>query len=551
MLDPENQKPRNPQQSQGGDLSVDSVEKSGQNGAIATSDKDTQNVKMAKSRHAHKMAMRHPDKAHGVDNPIPRKPDWIRIKKGVPDSDGYRETKKAVQKAKVATVCEEAGCPNIGDCWSKNHATMMIMGGTCTRACTFCNVSTGRPENLSPFEPFNVAVGVFDLGLEHVVITSVDRDDLSDGGANHFVEVLNAIREKNPNTTVELLTPDFRGKGRGDDDGARIVARARPDVYNHNLETVARFYPDICPQSRYYYSIRVLDKVKEVDPSIFTKSGLMVGFGESEADVLQAMDDLRAADVDFLTIGQYLPPSSKHQALKEYVTPEQFKKYEQIAYDKGFLMVAASPMTRSSFHADEDFARLKNNRVTQAQRIAEIRAGRDKTTKKHLNYLEQLDSDVFEMEITSVPRLQNQFGSTLNYFHTLKTLEQVKIDDENAFTKVKLYIGLGETRNEVVQVLDDFKCADIDFVEVSVAPHNMRVESVATGDLDYYQRIANARSFAKIHVGDTEWAETISRQERASEFDTMRETRRNRQEQKRMVMEQMSQLKSKKSVASS
>ena len=542
MLDPENHNLSSDQPSKGAGLGVDSGVKSGQNAENA--------VQMAKSRHNHKMTMRHPDKAHAPDNPIPRKPDWIRIKKGVPDSDGYRDTKKAVQKAKVATVCEEAGCPNIGDCWSKNHATMMIMGGTCTRACTFCNVSTGRPEALSPFEPFNVAVGVFDLGLEHVVITSVDRDDLADGGAGHFVDVLTAIREKNPNTTVELLTPDFRGKGSGDKDGARVVAQARPDVYNHNLETVARFYPDICPQSRYYYSIRVLDKVKEVDPTIFTKSGLMVGFGESEAEVMQAMDDLRAADVDFLTIGQYLPPSSKHQALKEYVTPEQFKKYEQIAYDKGFLMVASSPMTRSSFHADEDFARLKNNRVTQAERIAEMREARDKTTKKHLNYLEQLESDVFEMEITSVPRLQNQFGSTLNYFHTLKTLEQVKIDDENAFTKVKLHIGLGETRNEVVQVLDDLKCADIDFVEVAVAPHNMRVESVATADLEYYQKTANARAFTKIHVSEDGWADNISRQQRASEFDAMRDKRKNRETQKRMVMEQMQNLKSKKSVAS-
>ena len=514
-----------------------------QSGQSLSTEPVSGDVKMAKSRHEHKMSMRHPDKAHGKDNPIPRKPDWIRIKKGVPDSPEFKETKKAVTKAKVATVCEEAGCPNIGDCWSKRHATMMIMGGTCTRACTFCNVSTGRPDALSPFEPFNVAVGVHDLGLEHVVITSVDRDDLSDGGANHFVEVLNAIREKNPNTTVELLTPDFRGKDKNGNDGVRTVAQARPDVYNHNLETVARFYPEVCPQSRYYYSIRVLDKVKEVDPSIFTKSGLMVGFGESEAEVYQAMDDLRSADVDFLTIGQYLPPSSKHQALKEYVTPEQFKKYEQVAYDKGFLMVASSPMTRSSFHADEDFARLKTTRTQQAKRIAELREQREKTMKKHLNYVEQLDADVFEMEITSVPRLQNEFGSTLNYFHTLKTLEQVKIDDANAFTKVKLHIGLGETRCEVVQVLDDLKCADIDFVEVAVAPHNMRIEAVATGDLEYYQRIAGARSFTKIHVGETPWADMITRQEQASQFDAMRDKRRIRDDEKRAVMAQMAQLK--------
>lgn len=507
-------------------------------GVVVGNSKGGGDVKMAKSRHQHKMKLRHPDKAHGVDNPIPRKPEWIRIKKGIPDSPQYKETKKAVAKAKVATVCEEAGCPNIGECWSKKHATMMIMGGTCTRACTFCNVSTGRPENLSPFEPFNVAVGVFDLGLEHVVITSVDRDDLPDGGAGHFVEVLNAIREKNPNTTVELLTPDFRGKG----DGVRTVAKARPDVYNHNLETVARFYTEICPQSRYYYSIRVLDMAKEVDASIFTKSGLMVGFGETEAEVLQAMDDLRAADVDFLTIGQYLPPSSKHQAVKEYVTPEKFKYYEQAAYKKGFLMVSASPLTRSSFHADADFARLKANRENQAERIAKRRILREQETQKHLKYLDHLDDDVVAMEITSVPRLQHQYGSTLNYFHTLKTLEQVKIDKEEYFTKVRLQIGLGETRAEVVQVLDDLKCANIDFVEISGAPHNMRAGAIMTDDLEYFAKMANARAFAKVHVAETPWHATHDRQSCAEQFDAMRDHRETREKRRQAVLAQMANL---------
>lgn len=496
---------------------------------------NNQSVAMAKSRHEHKMKSRHPDKAHAPDNPIPRKPDWIRMKKGIPDSPEYKRTKTAINKSKVATVCEEAGCPNMGECWSKNHATMMIMGGTCTRACTFCNVSTGRPENLNPFEPFNVAVGVYDLGLNHVVITSVDRDDLPDGGAGHFVEVLNAIREKNPNTTVELLTPDFRGKG----DGVATVAHARPDVYNHNLETVARFYTEICPQSRYYASIRVLDRVKEIDPTIFTKSGLMVGFGESDAEVYQAMDDLRSADVDFLTIGQYLPPSSKHQALKEYVHPDTFKKYEQVAYEKGFSMVASSPMTRSSFHADADFERLKSNRTTHAERIAQQREQRQQDMQKHLNYMEYLADDVAELEITSVPRLQAEYGSTLNYFHTIKTLEQVKINTPTTMTKARLQIGLGETRAEVVQVLDDLKCADVDFIEIAAAPHNMRANAIVAEDIEYFAKIAGARQFAKVHVGEQAWAENLNRQAMAQQFDEMRDKKKAENTRKQAILTQI------------
>ena len=296
---------------------------------------------------------RHPEKAHRAENPVKKKPDWIRVRAG--GSPVYEETRKIVAENNLVTVCQEAGCPNIGECWSKKHATMMIMGDTCTRACAFCNVRTGIPQPLDAKEPENVARAVAKLGLNHVVITSVDRDDLDDGGAQHFVETIEAIRETSPDTTIEILTPDFLRK-----DGAiELVARAKPDVFNHNLETVPSKYLTVRPGARYFHSIRLLQLVKEVDPTIFTKSGIMVGFGETRNEVLQLMDDLRAADVDFITIGQYLQPTSKHHELVEFVTPEQFKSYETIAYAKGFLMVSSTPLTRSSHHAGEDFAKLK------------------------------------------------------------------------------------------------------------------------------------------------------------------------------------------------
>ncbi len=296
---------------------------------------------------------RHPEKAHKPDNPIQRKPAWIRVK--APTSPVYHETRKIIRDNKLSTVCEEAACPNIGECWAKKHATMMIMGEICTRACAFCNVATGKPGALDPFEPTNVASAVAQLGLEHVVVTSVDRDDLADGGAAHFAAVIHAIREATPATTIEVLTPDFLRK-----DGAiEVVAAARPDVFNHNLETVPRLYPTVRPGARYFHSLRLLDQVKTLDPSLFTKSGMMVGLGEGETEVLQVMDDLRAAGVDFLTIGQYLQPTRKHHAIDRFVTPEEFKQYEAKAYGKGFLMVSSSPLTRSSYHAGDDFRRLR------------------------------------------------------------------------------------------------------------------------------------------------------------------------------------------------
>jgi lipoyl synthase len=296
---------------------------------------------------------RHPEKAHRPDQEVARKPDWIRVR--APTSRGYLETREIVKSNNLVTVCEEAGCPNIGECWDKKHATFMIMGEICTRACAFCNVATGLPTALDPEEPANVARAVRQMALSHVVITSVDRDDLDDGGAQHFVEVIRAIRETSPETTIEILTPDFLRK-----EGAleKVVA-AKPDVFNHNLETVPSNYLTVRPGARYFHSIRLLQRVKELDPSMFTKSGIMVGLGEERNEVLQLMDDLRTADVDFLTIGQYLQPTKKHHPVKKFVTPEEFKSYETVAYAKGFLLVSSSPLTRSSHHAGEDFARLR------------------------------------------------------------------------------------------------------------------------------------------------------------------------------------------------
>lgn len=305
--------------------------------------------------------VRHPEKAHKPDTEILRKPDWIRVK--APVSKGYQETRELVRSHKLVTVCEEAGCPNIGECWDKKHATFMIMGEICTRACAFCNVSTGRPLPLDMEEPANVAKAVKQMGLSHVVITSVDRDDLEDGGAEHFEKVIWAIREASPETTIEILTPDFLRKP-----GAleRVVA-AKPDVFNHNLETVPSNYLTVRPGARYFHSIRLLQRVKELDPTMFTKSGIMVGLGENRNEVQQLMDDLRTADVDFITIGQYLQPTRKHHRVVEFVTPEDFKTYETIAYAKGFLMVASSPLTRSSHHAGDDFARLRAARERKLQ----------------------------------------------------------------------------------------------------------------------------------------------------------------------------------------
>ncbi|MBS1088244.1 lipoyl synthase [Gluconobacter wancherniae] len=302
-------------------------------------------------------ALRHPEKAHRPDNPIQRKPDWIRVR--APNHPIYHETKALMRENRLTTVCEEAACPNIGECWSQRHATMMIMGEICTRACSFCNVTTGMPNRLDNDEPRRVAEAVAKLGLRHVVITSVDRDDLEDGGARHFAEVISSVRNASPGTTIEILTPDFLRK-----DGAlEIVVAAMPDVFNHNIETVPRLYPTIRPGARYYQSVRLLDGVKKLDPSIFTKSGLMLGLGEEKPEVGQVMDDFRVADVDFLTLGQYLQPTVKHASVKNFITPEEFDGYAATARAKGFLQVSASPLTRSSYHADSDFAELRDARA--------------------------------------------------------------------------------------------------------------------------------------------------------------------------------------------
>lgn len=301
--------------------------------------------------------LRHPEKARKADNPSPRKPKWIRVK--APTSRAYGETRRLMREHNLNTVCEEAACPNIGECWGNKHATMMILGEICTRACAFCNVATGKPGSVDPQEPENVGLSVAKLGLRHVVVTSVDRDDLKDGGAGQFVATIEALRKHAPGTTVEVLTPDFRDK-----DGAlEAVVHAKPDVFNHNLETVPRLYPEIRPGARYFHSLRILDQAKRIDPGLFTKSGIMVGLGEEKTEILQVMDDLRSADVDFLTIGQYLQPTPKHAGIVRFVTPEEFDELKKIGLSKGFLLVAATPLTRSSYHADSDFAVLKAKRI--------------------------------------------------------------------------------------------------------------------------------------------------------------------------------------------
>ena len=303
--------------------------------------------------------IRHPEKINKPDNISPKKPFWLKVK--APQGKVFDQTKGLLDDLNITTVCEEASCPNIGNCWSKKHATMMIMGDICTRACSFCNVATGKPNKLDLSEPIRVAKSVARLKLNHVVITSVDRDDLHDGGADHFVSTITDIRKYSPNTSIEILTPDFLKK-----DGAlEKVINAKPDVFNHNLETVPRLYPTVRPGARYFHSLNVLAKVKEVDPKIFTKSGIMVGLGESQSEIYQVMDDMRSADIDFLTIGQYLQPTIKHHKVERFVHPDEFDKYKKIALSKGFLLVSSSPFTRSSFHASEDFEKLKKIRINQ------------------------------------------------------------------------------------------------------------------------------------------------------------------------------------------
>ncbi len=303
---------------------------------------------------------RHPEKQSRADSPLLRKPEWIRVK--APVSKGYSQTRDIVRSKNLHTVCEEAACPNIGECWDKKHATMMIMGDTCTRACAFCNVKTGVPSALDGDEPRHVAEAVAEMGLKHVVITSVDRDDLTDGGAEHFAAVVTAIRQNSPDTTIEILTPDFLRK----EGAAETVIDSKPDVFNHNLETVPRLYLSIRPGARYFHSLRLLEKVKERDPKMFTKSGIMVGLGETREEVMQVMDDMRSAGIDFITIGQYLQPTRKHAAIDRFVHPDEFKSYETLARAKGFLMVSASPLTRSSHHAGEDFAKLQAARAARS-----------------------------------------------------------------------------------------------------------------------------------------------------------------------------------------
>ena len=299
------------------------------------------------------MTVRHPEKIHKKSNPIPRKPSWIRVK--APTSNSFKFTSDIVKKYNLVTVCEEAACPNISECWQKKHATFMILGDTCTRACSFCNVKTGKPGKIDIFEPMRIAKAVKELELEHVVITSVDRDDLFDGGAKHFVDVINCLRKECPNTTIEILTPDFLKKN----EAKNILSQSLPDVFNHNLETVPRLYPTIRPGSRYFVSLELLSDMKKRNAKIFTKSGLMVGLGETIDEIYQVMDDLRSADVDFLTIGQYLQPTEKHAKLEKFISPQEFNTFGKMAYSKGFLMVSSSPLTRSSYHASNDFKKLK------------------------------------------------------------------------------------------------------------------------------------------------------------------------------------------------
>jgi len=307
------------------------------------------------------MKLRHPEKEKNIPSPIKKKPEWIRSK--IVNSRVFFQTKQVVNKNNLVTVCQEANCPNITECWSKKHATFMIMGDTCTRACAFCDVKTGKPGALDPLEPFKISKAVKELNLNHVVVTSVDRDDLSDGGASHFKNVVNEIRKKNPNTTVEVLTPDFLKKG----NSFEKVLDAKLDVFNHNIETVPSLYTKVRPGSRYFVSINLLKTVKEKKPSLFTKSGIMLGLGEKKEEVIQVMDDLRSANVDFLTIGQYLQPSPKHFPLDRYVHPDEFKEFKKIAIAKGFLLVSSSPLTRSSYHADQDFKKLKEARTKQLE----------------------------------------------------------------------------------------------------------------------------------------------------------------------------------------
>ena len=308
-----------------------------------------------------------PSPDEGAIPPRQRKPDWIRVK--APVSKGYAETRKLMRELGLVTVCEEAACPNIGECWTKKHATVMILGDTCTRACAFCNVKTGMPRAVDAMEPQHTADAAAALGLEHIVVTSVDRDDLPDGGASQFVKVIEALRRTTPNTTIEILTPDFRNKHEA---AVEAIVAARPDVYNHNLETVPRLYPTIRPGARYYASLRLLETVKRLDPSIFTKSGVMVGLGEGRLEIHQVMDDMRSAGIDFLTMGQYLQPTPRHATVEEFVTPDAFKAYASIARAKGFLLVAASPLTRSSYHAGDDFAKMRAARSEQLGRDEQL-----------------------------------------------------------------------------------------------------------------------------------------------------------------------------------
>ena len=307
------------------------------------------------------MKVRHPEKINNPINPIKKKPNWIKTK--IVDTKNYFATKEIINKKKLHTVCQEASCPNISECWSKKHATFLIMGDICTRACSFCNVTTGKPNSLDLLEPIKIAYATKELNLKHVVITSVDRDDLEDGGANHFAKVILETKKINKNTTIEVLTPDFLRKG----DSYKHVVNANPDVFNHNIETVPSLYRKVRPGSRYFSSIDLLKSVKEMNKSIFTKSGIMLGLGESKDEVIQVMDDLLVAKVDFFTIGQYLQPTTKHFPLKRYVHPDEFRELKEIALSKGFLIVASSPLTRSSYHADEDFAEMKKQREKQSK----------------------------------------------------------------------------------------------------------------------------------------------------------------------------------------
>ena len=475
-----------------------------------------------------KSVLRHPHLKNKSSNVSVDKPDWIKVR--YKNSDGYKYTTKLVKELKLNTVCQEAACPNISECWDQRHATFMIMGDTCTRSCAFCNVKTGIPNPLDLDEPKKIAYAVEKMNLRHVVITSVDRDDLEDGGAKHFAAVIRSIREKSQDTTIEILTPDFLRK----DVALRIISDANPDVFNHNLETVPALYLKIRPGARYFHSLSILRDIKIKNPDIYTKSGIMVGLGETREQVLQVMDDLISANVDFLTIGQYLQPTPKHAPVKKYVTPDEFKSYETVAKAKGFKMVSASPFTRSSYHADDDFKKLKENKakidilnlpvLNKVNKISYAiglqmnlpdlvitSVSSDGTedsgtfhTENLIEYVSKKSKDtIIEHNLETVPALYLKIRPGARYFHSLSILRDIKIKNPDIYTKSGIMVGLGETREQVLQVMDDLISANVDFLTIGQylqpTPKHAPVKKYVTPDeFKSYETVAKAKGFKMV-----------------------------------------------------